>query len=190
MQKNGRMIFLMILIPKILSSSGIHEKSSLYFQKMKKGVTKLSICCGCTCEDLEYMYPIIKYINCTFQSKLFETQHLLWGSKFREHHRGAWNWGKWFKVRKTARISNRYNQSKWGCKDQESIQLSTTPDTGYQWESDKLTVRLTKESQEVSPFPAGDNKVHINRRTQRHSKQNAEQTHKRSTKEVPPWNGQ
>ena len=30
--------------------------------------------------------------------------------------------------------------SKKGCKDQESIQSSTTPDPGYQWESDKLTV--------------------------------------------------
>ena len=30
--------------------------------------------------------------------------------------------------------------SKVGCKDQESIQSSTTPDPGYQWESDKITV--------------------------------------------------
>ena len=29
---------------------------------------------------------------------------------------------------------------KKGCKDQESIQSSTTPDPGYQWESDELTV--------------------------------------------------
>ena len=52
------------------------------------------------------------------------------------------------------------------CKDQESIQLSTTPDPGYQRESDKLTVDTTNESQEVSPFPAGDHKAHINRRAQ------------------------
>ena len=81
-------------------------------------------------------------------------------------------------------------QSKQGCKDQESIQSSTTPDQGYQWESDKLTVDTTNESQEVSPFPAGDHKAHINRRAQRHSKHKTEQKHKRSTKEVPPWNGQ
>ena len=31
------------------------------------------------------------------------------------------------------------NQSKERCKDQELIQSSTTPDPGYQWESDKLT---------------------------------------------------
>ena len=43
---------------------------------------------------------------------------------------------------------------------------STTPDPGYQWESDKLTEDTTNESQEVSPFPAGDHKAHINRRAQ------------------------
>ena len=81
-------------------------------------------------------------------------------------------------------------QSKYECKDQESIQSSTTPDPGYQWESDKLTVDTTNESKEVSPFPAGDHKVHIKRRAQRHRKHKTEQKHKRSTKEVPPWNGQ
>ena len=44
--------------------------------------------------------------------------------------------------------------------------ISTTPDPGYQWESDKLTEDTTNESQEVSPFPAGDHKAHINRRAQ------------------------
>ena len=81
-------------------------------------------------------------------------------------------------------------QSKKEGKDQESIQSSTTPDPGYQWESDKLTVDTTNESQEVSPFPAGDHKASINRCAQRHSKHKTEQKHKRSTKEVPPWNGQ
>ena len=46
------------------------------------------------------------------------------------------------------------------------VQSSTTPDPGYQWESDKLTEDTTNESQEVSPFPAGDHKAHINRRAQ------------------------
>ena len=32
------------------------------------------------------------------------------------------------------------NESKQVCKDQESIQSITTPDQGYQWESDKLTI--------------------------------------------------
>ena len=58
------------------------------------------------------------------------------------------------------------NISKKWCKDQESIQSSTTPDPGYQWESDKLTEDTTNESQEVSPFPAGDHKAHINRHAQ------------------------
>ena len=57
-------------------------------------------------------------------------------------------------------------QSKQGCKDQESIQSSTTPDPGYQWESDKLTEDTTHESKEASPFPAGDHEAHINRRAQ------------------------
>ena len=48
----------------------------------------------------------------------------------------------------------------------------------------------TNESQTVSPFPAGDHKAHINRHAQRHSKHKTEHKHKRSTKEVPPWNGQ
>ena len=52
---------------------------------------------------------------------------------------------------------------------------------------DQLRIRI--ESQEVSPFPAGDHKAHMNRRAQRHSKHKTEQEHKRSTKEVPPWNG-
>ena len=51
-------------------------------------------------------------------------------------------------------------------------------------------VDTTNESQEVSPFPAGDHKAHINRRAQRHNKHKTEQKHKRSTKEVPPWNAQ
>ena len=40
------------------------------------------------------------------------------------------------------------------------MQSSTIPDPGYQWESDKLTEDTTNESQEVSPFPAGDHKPH------------------------------
>ena len=50
--------------------------------------------------------------------------------------------------------------SKQGCKDQESIQSNTTPDS------------------------------QINRRAQRHNKHKIEKKHQISTKEVPPWNGQ
>ena len=38
-------------------------------------------------------------------------------------------------------ISDWLIQSKKDDKDQESIQSSTVPDPGYQWESNKLTVR-------------------------------------------------
>ena len=62
------------------------------------------------------------------------------------------------------------------------MQSGTTPDPGYQWESDKLTVRHHNESQEVSPFAAGNHKAHINRRTQRHSKHKTEKNIKDSQK--------
>ena len=56
------------------------------------------------------------------------------------------------------------------------------------WESNKNTINVTNKSQEVSPYPAIDQKSAMNRRESmrntRHKK------HKRSTKEVPPWNGQ
>ena len=42
----------------------------------------------------------------------------------------------------------------------------------------------TNESQEISPFPAGDHKAKLNRRADRHNKHKTEK-HKRSTKDVP-----
>ena len=45
-------------------------------------------------------------------------------------------------------------RSKLGCKDQESIQSSTTPDPGYQCESYKLTVRHHKREPRGQPFPS------------------------------------
>ena len=44
----------------------------------------------------------------------------------------------------TNNIDDWLMQSKKDGKDQESIQSSTTPDPGYQWESNKLTVRHHK----------------------------------------------
>ena len=58
--------------------------------------------------------------------------------------------------------SHGYKSKKEG-KDQESIQSSTTPDPGYQWESNKLTIRHHKREQRGQPFPAGDHKASINR---------------------------
>ena len=81
-----------------------------------------------------------------------------------------------FKTSKGVKIRNKYNQVP-----------HLTQDTNGKVTNSRLDT--TKESQEVSPFPAGDHKAHINRRIQRHSKHKTEK-HKRSTKEVPPWNGQ
>ena len=83
----------------------------------------------------------------------------------------------YYTVSKGAMIRNRYNQ-----------ESHLTQDTNVKVTNSQLDT--TNESQEVSPFPAGDHKAHINRRAQRHSKHKTEQKHKRSTKEVPPWNGQ
>ena len=82
-----------------------------------------------------------------------------------------------FKVSKGAKIRNQYNQVPHLTQDTNGKVINLQLDT-------------TNESQEVSPFPAGDHKAHINRRVQRHSKHKTEQKHNRSTKEVPPWNGQ
>ena len=81
-----------------------------------------------------------------------------------------------YKVSKGAKIRNRYNQVSHLTKDTNGKVKNSQLDT-------------TNESQEVSPFPAGDQKAHINRRSQRHCKHKTEK-HKRSTKEEPPWNGQ
>ena len=63
----------------------------------------------------------------------------------------------WYTVSKGAKIRNRYNQVPY-----------LTQDTSGQVTNSQLDT--TNESQEVSPFPAGDHKAHINRRTQKHSK--------------------
>ena len=80
------------------------------------------------------------------------------------------------KVSKGAKIRSRYNQVPHPTHNTNGKDTNSQLDT-------------TNESQEVSPFSAGDHKAHINRRAQRHSKHKTEQK-KRSTKEVPPWNGQ
>ena len=60
------------------------------------------------------------------------------------------------KVSKDAKIRNRYNQVPHLTQDTNGKVTNSQLDT-------------TNESQEVSPFPAGDHKAHINRRAQRHS---------------------
>ena len=73
------------------------------------------------------------------------------------------------KVGKGAKIRNRYNQAPHLTQDTNGKVTNSQLDT-------------TNESQEVSPFPAGDHKSHINRRLQRHVKH--KKKYKRSTKEV------
>ena len=70
------------------------------------------------------------------------------------------------KVSKGAKIRNRYNQVPHPTQDTNGKVTNSQLDT-------------TNESQEVSPFPAGDHKAQINRRAQRHSKHKTEQKHKR-----------
>ena len=63
------------------------------------------------------------------------------------------------------------------------VQLSTTPDPGFNGKVTNSQLDTTYESQEVSPFPAGDHKAHINRHAKRQSKHKTEKTytiHKRS----------
>ena len=45
-------------------------------------------------------------------------------------------------------------KSKKEGKDQESIQSSTTPDPGYQWESDNVTIRRHKREPRGQPLPS------------------------------------
>ena len=64
-------------------------------------------------------------------------------------------------VSKGAKIRNRYNQVPHLTQNTNGKVTNSQLDT-------------TNESQEVSPFPAGDHKAHINRRLQRHSKHKSE----------------
>ena len=54
------------------------------------------------------------------------------------------------------------------------ITIKPTTDPGYQSKSDTFTIRHTNESQEVSPFQAGDHKASINRRARKHNKNKTE----------------
>ena len=74
------------------------------------------------------------------------------------------------------RQNNSDYQSKKEGKDLESIQSCTTPDPGYQWESDNYTIRHHKREQEVNSFPAGDQKASTNRRARKHNKNKTEIT--------------
>ena len=66
-----------------------------------------------------------------------------------------------FKVSKGEKIKSRYNQVP-----------HLTQDTNWKVTNSQLDTK--NESQEVSPFPAGDHKAHMNRSAQRHSKHKTE----------------
>ena len=68
-----------------------------------------------------------------------------------------------FKGKKWDKIRNRYNQAP-----------HLTQDTNGKVTTSQLDI--TNESQEVSPFPAGDHKASINRRAQKHNKNKKEIT--------------
>ena len=72
-------------------------------------------------------------------------------------------------VSKGAKIRNRYNQVPHLIQDTNEKVTNSQLDT-------------TNESQEVSPFPAGDHKARINRRVQRHSIHKTEKNIKDSQK--------
>ena len=82
-----------------------------------------------------------------------------------ETTRGETSWGRNVllptKVSKGAKIRNRYNQLPRLTQDTNGNVINIQLDTA-------------NESQEVSPFPAGDHKAHINRRVQSHSKHKTE----------------
>ena len=68
-----------------------------------------------------------------------------------------------FEVRKRAKIRYQYNQAP-----------HLTQDTNRKETMSQLDI--TKESQEVSPFPAGDHKASINRRARKHNESKTEIT--------------
>ena len=84
-----------------------------------------------------------------------------------EQFKATTSWISWDNIKKAgkgAKISNRYNQVPHLTQDS----------------SEKVTnsqLYTTNESQEVSPFPAGDHKAQINRSTQRHNKRKTEKKH-------------
>ena len=68
-----------------------------------------------------------------------------------------------FKIRKRAKIRNRYNQAPY-----------LTQDTNGKVKTSQLDI--TNESQEVSPFPTGDHKASIKRQVRKHTNKKTEIT--------------
>ena len=73
-------------------------------------------------------------------------------------------------------------KSKKDCKNQETIQSSTTPDPGYLMVSNKNTINITNKCQEISPMLTCDQKAAMNRcESMRNTRQKTPMIHNRST---------
>ena len=72
------------------------------------------------------------------------------------------------------KVVGKYNVSKKKGKDQESIQSSTTLSQHANGKVIPSQLDITDQSQEVSPFPAGDHKASINRRARKHNNNKTE----------------
>ena len=69
------------------------------------------------------------------------------------------------------------HESKKEGKGQESIHSSPHLTQGTNWKVTTSQLDITNESQEVSPFQAGDHKASINRRARKHNKNKTEKCH-------------
>ena len=69
------------------------------------------------------------------------------------------------------------HESKKEGKDQESIQSSQHLTQDTNWKVTTLQLDITKESQEVSPFQAGDYNASINRSARKHNKNKTDKCH-------------
>ena len=78
------------------------------------------------------------------------------------------------KDRKAARTRNRYIQV-------PHLSQET------KWKSNKITIKITNKSQELSPFRSGDHKAAMNRHE---ITTTTKKITKMITKEIPPWKGQ
>ena len=78
------------------------------------------------------------------------------------------------KVKGLGMLSRGNTGNKKEDKDQESIQSSPHLTQGTNGKVSTSQLDITNESQEVSPFPAGNHKASINRCAREHSKNKAE----------------
>ena len=102
----------------------------------------------------------------------------------------CWIYGKFYYIKVNCLYTNRFLlRGVKGCKNQESLQSTTTPDPGHHMGKSQNTKKHhIQDSQEVSPFLAGDHKAAMNR--QESITKTKHKYQKLSTKEALPWKGQ